>query len=87
AMLVNMFAGINRCDWVAQGIIQALQKVEMKIPLVVRLAGTHVVEGRRILETSSFPIITADSLADAAEKVVVACQRSQPARPKLKAPS
>src|SRR5690606_30734442 len=42
AILVNIFAGINRCDWVAQGIVQALQKVEMKVPLVVRLAGTHV---------------------------------------------
>ena len=87
AMLVNMFAGINRCDWVAQGIIQALHKVEMKIPLVVRLAGTHVEEGRRLLEASSFPIIAADSLADAAEKVVAAWQRNQPARCALKAAS
>ena len=87
AMLVNMFAGINRCDWVAQGIIQALHKVEMKIPLVVRLAGTHAEEGRRILAASSFPIIAADSLADAAEKVVAAWQRNQPARCALKAAS
>ena len=50
AMLVNIFAGINRCDWVARGIVQALQKVEMRVPLVVRLAGTHVEEGREILE-------------------------------------
>jgi malate-CoA ligase subunit beta len=87
AILVNIFAGINRCDWVAQGIVQALQKVEMKVPLVVRLAGTHVEEGRRILEASSFPIIAADSLADAAEKVVAAWQRSQPAKPLLRAAS
>ena len=87
AILVNIFAGINRCDWVAQGIVQALQKVEMKVPLVVRLAGTHVEEGRRILEASSFPIITADSLADAADKVVAAWQRSQSAKIPLRAAS
>jgi len=87
AILVNIFAGINRCDWVAQGIVQALQKVEMTVPLVVRLAGTHVEEGRRILEASSFPIIAADSLADAAAKAVAAWQRSQPAKPLLRAAS
>ncbi|HZF35950.1 MAG TPA: malate--CoA ligase subunit beta [Candidatus Angelobacter sp.] len=87
AILVNIFAGINRCDWVAQGIVQALQKVEMKVPLVVRLAGTHVEEGRRILEASSFPIIAADSLADAADKVVAAWQRSQSAKTPLRAAS
>ena len=87
AILVNIFAGINRCDWVAQGIVQALQKVDMKVPLVVRLAGTHVEEGRRILEASSFPIIAADSLADAADKAVAAWQRSQSARTPLRAAS
>jgi len=87
AILVNIFAGINRCDWVAQGIVQALQKVEMKVPLVVRLAGTHVEEGRRILEASSFPIIAADSLADAADKVVAAWQRGQSAKTSLRAAS
>src|SRR5262245_33770913 len=87
AILVNIFAGINRCDWVAQGIVQALQKVEMKVPLVVRLAGTHVEEGRRILEASSFPVIAADSLADAADKVVAAWQRSQSAKIPLRAAS
>src|SRR6185312_7438369 len=87
AILVNIFAGINRCDWVAQGIVQALQKVEMKVPLVVRLAGTHVEEGRRILEASSFPIIAADSLADAADKAVAAWQRRQSARTPLRAAS
>jgi len=87
AILVNIFAGINRCDWVAQGIVQALQKVEMKVPLVVRLAGTHVEEGRRILEASTFPIIAADSLADAAEKVVAAWQQSKPVHTSLRAAS
>ena len=55
AILVNIFAGINRCDWVAQGIVQALQKIEMRVPLVVRLAGTHVEEGRAILARAAFP--------------------------------
>ena len=72
AILVNIFAGINRCDWVAEGIVQALGKVELPVPLVVRLAGTNVAEGRRILQESGQSIITADSLADAADKVVAA---------------
>ncbi|MEA2781103.1 MAG: malate-CoA ligase subunit beta [Rhodospirillaceae bacterium] len=80
AILVNIFAGINRCDWVAKGIVQALQKIEMTVPLVVRLAGTHVEEGRRILETSGYPIIAADSLAEAAEKVVGAWRQSKRSR-------
>ncbi|MEE9194898.1 MAG: malate--CoA ligase subunit beta [Alphaproteobacteria bacterium] len=72
AILVNIFAGINRCDWVAQGIVQALEKVDMTVPLVVRLAGTNVDEGRRILEDSGHSIIAAASLAEAAEKAVAA---------------
>jgi len=87
AILVNIFAGINRCDWVAQGIIQALQKVEMKVPLVIRLAGTHAEQGRRTLEASSYPIIAADTLADAAQKVVDAWQRNRSAQMPLKAAS
>src|SRR5262245_37777629 len=75
AVLVNIFAGINRCDWVAQGIVQALEKVPMKLPLVVRLAGTHVEEGRHILASSGFPIIAADTLADAASRVVAAWRK------------
>jgi malate-CoA ligase subunit beta len=70
AILVNIFAGINRCDWVAKGIVQALQKIEMRVPLVVRLAGTHVDEGRRILGESGFPVISAEDLSDAADKLV-----------------
>jgi malate-CoA ligase subunit beta len=70
AMLINIFAGINRCDWVAQGIIDAFKQLEVKIPVVVRLAGTHVEEGQAMLRNSGLPIITADSLADAAQKAV-----------------
>ena len=72
AMLVNIFAGINRCDWVAQGVVQAVREVGVDVPLVVRLAGTHVEEGRAIIDASGLPIIQADSLADAADKVVAA---------------
>jgi len=70
AILVNIFAGINRCDWVAQGVIQAAR--DLKVPLIVRLAGTNVAEGQRIIQESGLPIITADELADAAKKAVAA---------------
>jgi malate-CoA ligase subunit beta len=72
AILVNIFAGINRCDWVAQGVIQAAKG--LKVPLVVRLAGTNVEEGRRLVRDSGLPIITADTLAEAARKVVAAAR-------------
>ncbi|MFN0114641.1 MAG: malate--CoA ligase subunit beta [Paracoccaceae bacterium] len=77
-ILVNIFAGINRCDWVAEGVVKAYKEVGMTIPVVVRLAGTNVEEGRAILNASDLPLITADTLADAAEKAVAA-------RPKLAA--
>lgn len=70
AMLVNIFAGINRCDWIAEGVVQAVRNIDMKVPLVVRLSGTNVEEGRRIIADSGLPIIAADTLAEAAEKVV-----------------
>ncbi|MEE9337501.1 MAG: malate--CoA ligase subunit beta [Methylococcaceae bacterium] len=72
AMLVNIFAGINRCDWIAEGVVQAVKKIDLKIPLIVRLSGTNVEEGRRIIAESGLPIITASSLAEAAEKAVQA---------------
>jgi len=70
AMLINIFAGVNRCDWVAEGIVAAFQELDVKIPVVVRLAGTHVEQGQRILCDSRLPIITADTLAEAAHKAV-----------------
>jgi malate-CoA ligase subunit beta len=70
AILVNIFAGINRCDWVAQGVVQAAK--DLKVPLIVRLAGTNVAEGQRIIQQSGLPIISADELADAARKAVAA---------------
>jgi len=74
AILVNIFAGINRCDWVAQGIVQACREISINVPLVVRLAGTNVEAGRGIIAESDIPIISADSLADAAQKAVAACR-------------
>jgi malate-CoA ligase subunit beta len=76
AMLVNIFAGINRCDWVARGIVDAFTEIDVRIPVVVRLAGTHVDEGRRILHESGLPIHAADSLADAATTAVTAARRA-----------
>jgi len=70
AILVNIFAGINRCDWVAQGVVRACQEISINVPLVVRLAGTNVEAGRQIIARSGIPIIAADTLADAAKKVV-----------------
>ncbi len=74
AMLVNIFAGINRCDWVAQGVVDAFAALDVKIPVVVRLAGTHVEEGRAIIAASGLPIQTAESLAEAAELAVAAAR-------------
>jgi malate-CoA ligase subunit beta len=67
-ILVNIFAGINRCDWVAQGVVQAAK--DLRVPLVVRLAGTNVEEGQKIILECGLPIVTADSLMEACEKSV-----------------
>ena len=74
AVLVNIFAGINRCDWVAQGVVKAVEMEPLGVPLIVRLAGTHVEEGNRILAESGVDLITATSLADAAQKSVAAAR-------------
>ena len=71
-ILVNIFAGINRCDWVAEGIVQALQKIDIKVPLVIRLAGTNVEKGNHILKESKINYIEANTLEDAANKAVKA---------------
>ena len=72
AILVNIFAGINRCDWVAEGVVKAMNELDVKVPVVVRLSGTNVEEGRRILEESDVDLITAETLAEAGEKSVAA---------------
>jgi malate-CoA ligase subunit beta len=71
-ILVNIFAGINRCDWVAEGIVQALKKIEIKVPIVIRLAGTNVEKGNKILRDSKLKYIEASTLEDAANKAVKA---------------
>ena len=71
-ILVNIFAGINRCDWVAEGIVQALQKIEINVPIVIRLAGTNVDKGNKILKESKIKYIEANTLEDAANKAVKA---------------
>ena len=72
AILVNIFAGINRCDWVAEGVVKAMTDLEVKVPVVARLSGTNVEEGRRILAESDVELITAETLAEAGEKAVAA---------------
>jgi len=75
AMLVNVYAGINRCDWIAEGLVKIVPTVNLKIPLIVRLSGTNVDEGIKILKESGLPIILADTLKDAAQKAVDAAQQ------------
>lgn len=77
AILVNIFAGINRCDWVAEGVIKAAREVKIDVPLVVRLAGTNVEAGQKILAESGLDLITADTLTDAARKAVEACHAAK----------
>jgi malate-CoA ligase subunit beta len=74
ALLLNVFAGINRCDWVAKGVVDAVHDLNIKMPVVVRLAGTNVEEGRRILDESGLTVITAETLAEAAQKAVAAAK-------------
>src|SRR5258708_13119230 len=68
AILVNIFAGINRCDWVAQGVVQAAKG--LRVPLVVRLAGTNVEEGSRIIHHYALPLIPSPTPAHAPPKIV-----------------
>lgn len=71
-ILVNIFAGINRCDWIAEGVVRAVKSIDLKVPLVCRLSGTNVDEGRKILKDSGLPIIMAETLQEAADKAVAA---------------
>uniref|UniRef100_A0A803KWY8 Succinate--CoA ligase [ADP-forming] subunit beta, mitochondrial n=1 Tax=Chenopodium quinoa TaxID=63459 RepID=A0A803KWY8_CHEQI len=72
AIMVNIFGGIMKCDVIASGIVNAAKQVSLKVPLVVRLEGTNVDQGKRILKESNMTIITAEDLDDAAEKAVKA---------------
>ncbi len=72
ALLVNIYAGINRCDWIAEGIVKAVKKLEVNVPLIVRLSGTNVELGKKMLKESDVPIISADTLGEAAQHAVAA---------------
>ncbi len=75
-ILVNIFGGIMRCDIIAEGVVAAAREVRLEVPLVVRLEGTNVELGKKILKESGLPIVSADNLADAAEKVVRAVREA-----------
>ena len=75
-ILVNIFGGIMRCDVIAEGVVAAAREVSLHVPLVVRLEGTNVALGKKILADSGLPITSADNLADAAEKVVKAVREA-----------
>ncbi len=72
AILVNIFGGIMKCDIIAEGVVAAAKELQLKVPLVVRLEGTNVAQGKKILNESDLDVIAADDLKDAAEKVVAA---------------
>lgn len=74
AILVNIFGGIMRCDVIAEGLVEAARQITLDLPLVVRLEGTNVEQGQKILADSGLPIITARTMAEAAERVVAATQ-------------
>ncbi|MGE3904498.1 MAG: ADP-forming succinate--CoA ligase subunit beta [Reyranellaceae bacterium] len=76
-ILVNIFGGIMRCDVIAEGVVAAAREVSLHVPLVVRLEGTNVELGKKIMKESGLPIISADNLADAAEKIVKAVKEAK----------
>jgi len=78
-VLVNIFGGIMKCDVIAEGVVAAAKEVSLSVPLVVRLEGTNVEKGKEIMAQSGLPIIAADNLADAAQKVVDATKKAQQA--------
>jgi len=76
AILVNIFGGIMKCDVIAQGVVEAARQVSLKVPLVVRLEGTNVDLGKKILAESGLPILSANNMADAAQKAVAAVKKA-----------
>ncbi|MCK5425777.1 MAG: succinate--CoA ligase subunit beta, partial [Emcibacter sp.] len=75
-ILVNIFGGIMRCDVIAEGVVAAAKEVSLSVPLVVRLEGTNVKLGKQIMADSGLPIISADDMGDAAQKVVNAVKEA-----------
>jgi len=69
-VLINIFGGIMRCDVLAQGVVEAAKQVKLNVPLVVRMEGTNVVEGKKILADSGIKVVTASDMADAARRIV-----------------
>ena len=80
AVLVNIFGGIMKCDVIAEGILEALKKIDLKVPLVVRLEGTNVKEGKELLAKSGLKLTQADGLWDGAQKAVAAAAASRNGR-------
>jgi succinyl-CoA synthetase beta subunit len=71
-VLINIFGGIMRCDVLAQGVVDAARELKISVPLVVRMQGTNVELGKKILADSGLPIISAETMGEAAEKIVAA---------------
>jgi succinyl-CoA synthetase beta subunit len=76
-ILVNIFGGIMKCDIIAEGIVAAAKEISLSVPLVVRLEGTNVEKGKKILADSGLPIVSGSDLADAAQKIVKAVKGSK----------
>jgi succinyl-CoA synthetase beta subunit len=74
-VLINIFGGIMRCDVLAQGIVDAAHEMNIQVPLVVRMEGTNVAQGKKILADSGMAIIPAETMAEAAEKIVAAVEK------------
>jgi succinyl-CoA synthetase beta subunit len=77
AILINVFGGIMRCDVIASGLISAVKGLKMEVPLVVRLQGSNVDIGKKLIESSGLPIITANNIGEAAEKAVAVAKISE----------
>jgi len=84
AILVNIFGGIMKCDTIAAGVVAAAREVQLAVPLVVRMKGTNEELGKKILKDSGLPIISADNMAQAGQKVVAAIKKKKAARRKKK---
>jgi succinyl-CoA synthetase beta subunit len=76
AILVNIFGGIMKCDTIAAGVVAAAREVHLAVPLVVRMKGTNEALGKKILEDSGLPIVSADNMAEAGEKAVAAIRKA-----------
>jgi len=85
AILVNIFGGIMKCDTIATGVVAAARETKLSVPLVVRMKGTNEDLGKKILKDSGLPIISADNMGQAGQKVVAAIQKKKKAKPKPKA--